>query len=198
MVSNYTVDEAMTTGKSQIQADVKEGMLAELTSRKVGLTVVNITIQDSAPPTDEIIAAFKAVETAKQGADTAMNNAYQYQNQKIPEAEANAEADNKERERIDKINQADSVAFQTENFLKENGDKVPAEDKPAIEAAIEELKKAKDSGDVAQIDAAINALNEKMQAASQKMYAAGAQPGAGHYRRYDVDRLCIRKQTEDG
>jgi molecular chaperone DnaK len=95
------------------------------------------------------------------------------------EAEANAEADNKERERIDKINQADSVAFQTENFLKENGDKVPAEDKPAIEAAIEELKKAKDSGDVAQIDAAINALNEKMQAASQKMYAAGAQPGAG-------------------
>ena len=95
------------------------------------------------------------------------------------EAEANAEADNKERERIDKINQADSVAFQTENFLKENGDKVPAEDKPAIEAAIEELKKAKDSGDVAQIDSAINALNEKMQAASQKMYAAGAQPGAG-------------------
>ena len=95
------------------------------------------------------------------------------------EAEANAEADNKERERIDKINQADSVAFQTENFLKENADKVPADDKPGIEAAIEELKKAKDSGDVAQIDAAINALNEKMQAASQKMYAAGAQPGAG-------------------
>ena len=95
------------------------------------------------------------------------------------EAEANAEADNKERERIDKINQADSVAFQTENFLKENGDKIPAEDKPGIEAAIEDLKKAKDSGDLAQIDSAINALNEKMQAASQKMYAAGAQPGAG-------------------
>ena len=95
------------------------------------------------------------------------------------EAEANAEADKKERERIDKINQADSVAFQTENFIKENGDKVPAEDKPGIEAAIEELKKAKDTGDVAQIDAAINALNQKMQAASQKMYSAGAQPGAG-------------------
>ncbi len=96
------------------------------------------------------------------------------------EAEANAEADNKERERIDKINQADSMAFQTENFLKENGDKVPADDKPGIEAAIEALKKAKDSGDVAQIDAAINDLNAKMQAASQKMYAAGgAQPGAG-------------------
>jgi len=92
VVSNYTVDEAMTTGKSQIQADVKEAMIDQLNERNVGLTVVNITIQDSEPPTAEIIAAFKAVETAKQGADTAMNNAYQYQNQKIPEAEANADA----------------------------------------------------------------------------------------------------------
>ena len=81
----------MTTGKSQIQADVKEAMITELNSRQVGLTVVNITIQDSEPPTPEIIAAFKAVETAKQGADTAMNNAHQYENQKIPEAEANAD-----------------------------------------------------------------------------------------------------------
>ncbi|MBR4277353.1 MAG: FtsH protease activity modulator HflK [Lachnospiraceae bacterium] len=92
IVSNYTVDEAMTTGKSVIQAEVKEAMIAELNERNVGLTVSNITIQDSQPPTDEIIAAFKAVETAKQGADTAMNNAYQYQNQKIPEAEAKADA----------------------------------------------------------------------------------------------------------
>ena len=94
------------------------------------------------------------------------------------EAEANAEADKKEKERIEKINQADSMAFQTENFLKENGDKIPAEDKPNIEAAVEDLKKAKDSGDLAQIDAAIEKLNQIMQAASQKMYAAGAQPGA--------------------
>jgi len=97
------------------------------------------------------------------------------------EAEANADADKKERERIDKVNQADSMIFQTENFIKDNGDKLPAEDKPAIEAAIETLKKAKDSGDVAQIDAAINGLNNAMQTASQKMYAAGGagQPGAG-------------------
>ena len=92
VVSNYTVDEAMTTGKSQIQSDVKAAMLDELNTQDIGLTVVNITIQDSAPPTEEIVAAFKAVETAKQGADTAKNNAYQYQNQKIPEAEANADA----------------------------------------------------------------------------------------------------------
>ena len=97
------------------------------------------------------------------------------------EAEANADADKKERERIDKVNQADSMIFQTENFLNENKDKVPADDKPAIDSAIEALKKAKDSGDVAQIDAAIDGLNKAMQAASQKMYAAGGagQPGAG-------------------
>ncbi len=97
------------------------------------------------------------------------------------EAEANADADKKERERIDKVNQADSMIFQTENFLNDNKDKIPADDKPAIDAAIEALKKAKESGDVAQIDAAIDGLNKAMQAASQKMYAAGGagQPGAG-------------------
>ena len=84
------------------------------------------------------------------------------------EAEANADADKKERERIDKVNQADSMIFQTENFLNDNKDKIPADDKPAIDSAIEALKKAKDSGDVAQIDAAIDGLNKAMQAASQK------------------------------
>lgn len=92
VVSNYKVDEAMTTGKSQIQADVKEAMMRELEIHNIGLSVVNITVQDSAPPTEEISAAFKAVETAKQKADTAMNEALQYQNQKLPEAEANADA----------------------------------------------------------------------------------------------------------
>ncbi len=91
VVADYTVDEAMTTAKGQIQAEVKEDMLRELSEYNIGLTVLNITVQDSAPPTDEIIQAFKAVETAKQGADTAKNNALTYQNEKIPEAEANAD-----------------------------------------------------------------------------------------------------------
>ena len=92
VVSNYTVDEAMTTGKGQIQADIKDAILKSLSAHDIGLTVLNITIQDSNPPTDEISAAFKAVETAKQGADTAMNQAHQYKNQQIPTAEANADA----------------------------------------------------------------------------------------------------------
>lgn len=90
-VVNYTVDEAMTTAKGQIQADVKADMVKELEKNHVGLAVVNITIQDSEPPTEEIIQAFKAVETAKQGADTAKNNALKYQNEQIPTAEANAD-----------------------------------------------------------------------------------------------------------
>ena len=91
VVSNYTVDEAMTTGKSQIQADVKAEMVEELEEQKIGLSVVNISVQDSEPPTDTIIQAFKAVETAKQGADTAKNQAFQYQNEQVPAAEASAD-----------------------------------------------------------------------------------------------------------
>lgn len=99
------------------------------------------------------------------------------------EAEQNAENDKKERERIDKLNQADSMIFTTENFLKDNGDKIPADQKPAIEAALQTLKDAHKNGDVAAIDSAINNLNQVMQAASAQMYqgagAQGAQPGAG-------------------
>ena len=91
VVINYTVDEAMTTGKSQIQAEIKTLIAQELEEHNIGMQVVNITIQDSEPPTDEIIAAFKSVETAKQSADTAKNNALQYQNERIPEAEAAAD-----------------------------------------------------------------------------------------------------------
>ena len=95
------------------------------------------------------------------------------------EAEQNAENDKKERERIDKLNQADSMIFTTENFLKDNGDKIPADQKPAIEDALTKLKEAHKSGDVAAIDTAINNLNTVMQAASQQMYQqAGPQPGA--------------------
>jgi len=92
VVSNYTVDEAMTTGKSQIQADIKEAITKELDEQDIGLMVLNITVQDSRPPTSEIVAAFKEVETAKQGADTDKNNAQAYKNRRIPEAEAEADA----------------------------------------------------------------------------------------------------------
>ena len=93
------------------------------------------------------------------------------------EAEANAEADKKEKERIDKLNQADSMIFQTENQLNELGDKLPADKKPAIEAVLQKLKDAHKSGDIAAIDAAINELNAAWQAASAQMYQQTGQAG---------------------
>ncbi len=90
-VVNFTVDEAMTTGKSAIQAEVKAKMVEELADQNIGLQVVNITIQDAEPPTAEIIQAFKSVETAKQGAETKINQARKYQSEQIPAAEAEAD-----------------------------------------------------------------------------------------------------------
>ena len=93
------------------------------------------------------------------------------------EAEQNAAADKAEREKIDKMNQADSMIFTTENFLKDNGDKIPADKKPGIEQALQQLKDAHKAGDVAAIDSAMNNLNAVMEAASQQMYQGGQQAG---------------------
>lgn len=94
------------------------------------------------------------------------------------EAEANAESDRKAREEVDKLNQADSLAFQTEKQLKEYGDKIPADKKGAIEDGLKELKMAHASKDIAAIDAAMQKLNDAWQAASQDMYNAQQQQGA--------------------
>ena len=95
------------------------------------------------------------------------------------EAEANAEADKKEKERIDKLNQADSLIFSTENQLKDLGDKIPADKKAPIEAALQKLKDAHKAQDLAGIDAASAELQAAFQAASAEMYAqtGGAQAG---------------------
>ncbi len=99
------------------------------------------------------------------------------------EAAANAEADKLEKERIDKLNHADSTIFQTEKQLKDLGDKIPADKKAPIEAALNKLKEAHKAQNLEGIDAATNELNTAFQAASQDMYnatnaQAGAQPGA--------------------
>lgn len=97
------------------------------------------------------------------------------------EAETNAEADKKEREKVDKLNQADSMIFQTEQQLKDLGDKLPADKKAPVEAALQKLKDAHKAQDVATIDSAIAELNTAFQAASAEMYAqsgAQGQPGA--------------------
>ena len=100
------------------------------------------------------------------------------------DAQANADADRQNKERIKKINQADTMIFTTEKQLKELGDKLPADKKAPIEAALEDLKKAHKAEDLPAIDKAMEALNTAFHAASEEMYRAtggnpeGAQPGA--------------------
>ena len=93
------------------------------------------------------------------------------------EAEANAEADKKEREKVDKLNQADSMIFQTENMLKESGDKIPADVKSEVEAAVAKLKTAHQAQDLAAIDTAMNELQTAAGKLYQAQQQAGPQPG---------------------
>lgn len=87
----YDVDSVITTGKSEIQAAIREKISARLEEEDLGIALVNLTIQDAEPPTSEVQDAFKSVETAKQGAETAINNADRYYNEVIPSAKAQAD-----------------------------------------------------------------------------------------------------------
>ena len=94
------------------------------------------------------------------------------------EAEANAETDKAEKEKIDKLNGADSLIFQTEKQLKEYGDKISDPNKAPIEEALANLKTAHGSQDIESIDSAMEALNKAWEGASQEMYAAASAEGA--------------------
>ena len=88
VIGSYDVDAVLTTGKNEIQSTIRDMIIGKLEQHDIGLQVVNVTIQDSEPPTVEVMEAFKAVETAKQGKETAINNANKYRNEKLPGAEA--------------------------------------------------------------------------------------------------------------
>ena len=94
------------------------------------------------------------------------------------EAEANAAADAKEKERVDKLNQADAIIFQTEKQLSELGDKIPADKKSAIQSALDRLKEAHKSQDIAAIDAAVKDIEARFGEAQQDILNAQAQAGA--------------------
>ena len=108
VIGSYPVDEVLTTGKNEIQASIKTMIMERLDEQDLGIQLVNITIQDSEPPTIEVMEAFKAVETAKQGKETALNNANKYRNEQLPEAQAKADGIIKdaEAEKTERINEA--------------------------------------------------------------------------------------------
>ena len=87
----YTVDEVITSGKNQIQSEIKDKIMDRMDAEDLGVQLVNLTIQDAEPPTDAVMTAFKDVENAKQGKETALNNANKYRSEQIPAAEAQAD-----------------------------------------------------------------------------------------------------------
>ena len=91
VVGSSSVDAVLTDGKEGIQMQVKDLVTAILSEYEIGLTLVDVKIQDSEPPTAEVIEAFKAVETAKQKAETVVNDAKAYQNAQLPQAQAQAD-----------------------------------------------------------------------------------------------------------
>lgn len=108
-IGSYTVDSVLTTGKNEIQANIKQMILDKLESYDIGIQLVDITIQDAEPPTEAVSNAFKEVETAKQGKETALNNANKYRNEQIPNAEAQSDeilqsAEAAKQERINEAN----------------------------------------------------------------------------------------------
>ena len=108
VIGSYPVDEVLTTGKNEIQASIRDMILERLEEQDIGVQLVNITIQDSEPPTTEVMEAFKAVETAKQGKETALNNANKYRNEQLPKAQAQADGIIKDAEakKTERINEA--------------------------------------------------------------------------------------------
>ena len=91
-IGSYSIDEVLTTGKAQIQSEIREKLLARLEQEGIGVTVRSVAIQDAEPPTEEVSNAFKAVEDAKQWAEKTVNDANAYRNQQIPAAEAQVSA----------------------------------------------------------------------------------------------------------
>lgn len=153
VVGSSDVDSVITTGKYEIQAEIKESILNKLEKHDIGIQLVNITIQDAEPPTEEVMEAFKSVETAKQGKDTAVNNANKYRNEKLPQAAAEVDQilQRAQSERTERINEAQAeVARFNEMFEEYN--KYPLITKQrmfyeAMEDVLPSIKVIIDSGD---------------------------------------------------
>lgn len=120
-IGSYSVDSVLTTGKNEIQSNIKQMILDKLEKYDIGIQLVNITIQDATPPTAEVENAFKEVETAKQGKETALNNANKYRNEQIPSAEAQADKilQDAEAEKQKRINEANGQVARFNSMYQE-------------------------------------------------------------------------------
>ncbi len=176
-----SVDIHVLQGERAMAADNKtigRFQLADIPPAQRGVPQIEVTFDIDANGIINVSASDKATGKVQNIRIEASSGLTEEEIQKMKaDAEANAEADAKAKESIDKINGADSMIFQTEKQLKEFGDKLSADKKEPIEAALEELKKAHESKDLAQIDAAMEKINEAWKVASEEMYAAQQQAG---------------------
>ncbi|MBQ3600604.1 MAG: FtsH protease activity modulator HflK [Lachnospiraceae bacterium] len=107
-MSAYSVDAALTTGKAEIQSNIKQMIIKKLEEEDIGISLADASMQDVEPPTEEVQNAFKAVETAKQNKESSINDANKYRNEQIPAAEAEADKilQEAEGEKTSRINEA--------------------------------------------------------------------------------------------
>ncbi|MCI8559486.1 MAG: FtsH protease activity modulator HflK [Lachnospiraceae bacterium] len=120
-IGSYGVDSVLTTGKNEIQANIKQMIMDKLENYDIGIQLVNISIQDAQPPTAEVVTAFKEVETAKQGKETALNNANKYRNEQIPEAKAEADkvVQDAQAQKESRINEAEGQVARFNSMYEE-------------------------------------------------------------------------------
>ncbi|GFD93944.1 chaperone protein DnaK [Alteromonas sp. KUL156] len=171
-----SVDIHVLQGERAMAADNKtigRFQLTDIPPAPRGVPQIEVTFDIDANGIINVSAADKATGKSQNIRIEASSGLTDEEIQKMKaDAEANADADAKAKETADKINGADSMIFQTEKQLKEFGDKLSADKKEPIEAALEELKKAHESKDLAAIDAAMEKINEAWKVASEEMYKA--------------------------
>lgn len=182
VIASYNVDDVLTTGKSEIQSKIKEMIMEQVEAQDIGIQLVNITIQDSEPPTQEVMRSFKAVETAKQGKETALNNANKYRNEKLPEAEAQADQiiQDAQAQKQVRINEAEAEVARF-NAMYEEYAKNPQVTKQrmfyeAMEEVLPDMKIIIDSGDGVQKILPLDSfIGENSKEASSEEAAAGTE-----------------------
>ncbi|CAM1353199.1 molecular chaperone DnaK [Tenacibaculum insulae] len=176
-----SVDIHVLQGERAMAADnntIGRFQLTDIPPAQRGVPQIEVTFDIDANGIIKVSAADKATGKSQDIRIEASSGLSEEEIEKMKaEAEANADADAKAKETAEKVNGADSMIFQTEKQLKEFGDKLSDDKKGPIEAALVELKAAHESKDLAQIDAAMEKINEAWKVASEEMYAAQQQAG---------------------
>ncbi|PQJ23010.1 molecular chaperone DnaK [Tenacibaculum sp. SG-28] len=197
-----SVDIHVLQGERAMAADNKtigRFQLTDIPPAPRGIPQIEVTFDIDANGIINVSAADKATGKSQNIRIEASSGLTEEEIQKMKaDAEANADADAKAKETADKVNGADSMIFQTEKQLKEFGDKLSADKKEPIETALAELKSAHESKDLAQIDSAMEKINEAWKVASEEMYAAQQQAGgAGANEAQEAQSETSDSQTDN-